>query len=175
VEIGALGMPMVFDNIILDRDLDQAHSQASFVDPYIGRDAGYLQVTRLNGAGPALVVMPDKGTPLEAYKPLMQEGRHNGEDIFTEKSPRTQVSEGFYDWTVASKGFAEKEWAKAGEQWNTPPASRSAPARAAASACASPSRPPSARSRTRWRRMAARWPWASPAMSCPPTRPPACS
>lgn len=120
VEIGALGMPMVFDNIILDRDLDQAHSQASFVDPYIGRDAGYLQVTRLNGAGPALVVMPDKGTPLEAYKPLMQEGRHTGDDIFTEKSPRTQVSEGFYDWTVASKGFAEKEWAKAGEQWNTP-------------------------------------------------------
>ncbi|WP_343615124.1 DUF5695 domain-containing protein [Novosphingobium sp.] len=120
VEIGALGMPMVFDNIILDRDLDQAHSQASFVDPYIGRDAGYLQVTRLNGAGPALVVMPEKGTPLEAYKPLMQEGRHSGEDIFTEKSPRTQVSEGFYDWTVASKGFAEKEWAKAGEQWNTP-------------------------------------------------------
>jgi hypothetical protein len=120
VEIGALGMPMVFDNIILDRDLDQAHSQASFVDPYIGRDAGYLQVTRLNGAGPALVVMPDKGTPLEAYKPLMQEGRHSGDDIFTEKSPRTQVSEGFYDWTVASKGFAEKEWAKAGEQWNTP-------------------------------------------------------
>ncbi|MDG6719252.1 DUF5695 domain-containing protein, partial [Staphylococcus aureus] len=55
VEIGALGMPMTFDNIITDRNLEQAHAQASFADPYIGRDAGYVQVTRLNGAGPALL------------------------------------------------------------------------------------------------------------------------
>src|SRR3546814_18443870 len=46
LEIGALGMPMVFDNILIDRSLEQAHTQASFVDPYIGSDAGYLHVTR---------------------------------------------------------------------------------------------------------------------------------
>ncbi|MPT48647.1 MAG: hypothetical protein E2598_09550 [Sphingobium sp.] len=120
VEIGGLGLPMVFDNIILDRDLDTAHAQASFVDPYIGRDAGYLQVTRLNGQGPALLVLPEKGTPLEAYRPLDQAGRTKGSPVFTEKSQRSQVSEGFYDWTVASKGFAEKEWANAGKQWNDP-------------------------------------------------------
>lgn len=70
LEIGALGLPMVFDNIITDRELDQAHREASFADPYIGRDAGYLQVTRLNGHGPALLVLPERGTPLEAYTPL---------------------------------------------------------------------------------------------------------
>src|SRR5579871_6844449 len=43
VEVGGLGMPMVFDNILTDRTLDEAHAHASFVDPYIGRDAGYLQ------------------------------------------------------------------------------------------------------------------------------------
>lgn len=118
VEIGALGMPMVFDNIILDRDLDQAHAQASFVDPYIGRDAGYLQVTRLNGQGPALLVLPEKNTPLEAYRPVLEARAAPKDDIFTDRSPRTQVSEGFYDWTVASKGFVDKEWAKAGPQWN---------------------------------------------------------
>ncbi|QGP80990.1 DUF5695 domain-containing protein [Sphingobium sp. CAP-1] len=118
VEIGALGMPMVFDNIILDRDLDQAHAQASFVDPYIGRDAGYVQVTRLNGQGPALLVLPEKNTPLEAYRPVLEARAAPKDDIFTDRSPRTQVSEGFYDWTVASKGFVEKEWAKAGPQWN---------------------------------------------------------
>eukprot|EP00456_Euglypha_rotunda_P017666 TRINITY_DN16099_c0_g1_i1.p2 TRINITY_DN16099_c0_g1~~TRINITY_DN16099_c0_g1_i1.p2 ORF type:complete len:317 (-),score=83.66 TRINITY_DN16099_c0_g1_i1:10-960(-) len=118
VEIGALGMPMVFDNIILDRDLDQAHAQASFVDPYIGRDAGYLQVTRLNGQGPALLVLPEKNTPLEAYRPVLETRAAPKDDIFTDRSPRTQVSEGFYDWTVASKGFVDKEWAKAGPQWN---------------------------------------------------------
>lgn len=31
VEIGGLGMPMVFDNIITDRTLEQAHASASFV------------------------------------------------------------------------------------------------------------------------------------------------
>ena len=108
VEIGGLGMPMVFDNIITDRTLEQAHASASFADPYIGRDAGYVQVTRLNGQGPALIVTPDGRTPLEAWRPL------------ADRSPRAQTSEGFYDWTVASKAYAENEWKDAGEQWNTP-------------------------------------------------------
>jgi len=120
VEIGALGMPMVFDNIITDRSLEQAHAQASFVDPYIGRDAGYLQVTRLNGAGPALLVLPEKGTPLEAYRPILEAAKAPKGDIFTDRSKRGQTSEGFYDWTVASKAFADREWARAGEQWNAP-------------------------------------------------------
>ncbi|MXP27052.1 hypothetical protein GRI39_13545 [Altererythrobacter indicus] len=118
VEVGALGMPMVFDNIITDRDLEQAHAEASFVDPYIGRDAGYLQVTRLNGKGPSLLVLPENGTPLEAYEPL--KNPPEAENIFTDKTQRKQTFEGFYDWTVASKGLAEKEWKDAGRQWNEP-------------------------------------------------------
>lgn len=120
VEVGGLGMPMVFDNIIKDRDLDRAHAEASFVDPYIGRDAGYLQVTRLNGQGSALLVLPEKGTPLEAYRPILEAKAAPAGDIFSDRSPRIQTAEGFYDWTVASKGFAEKEWVKAGQQWNEP-------------------------------------------------------
>ena len=58
VEIGGLGIPMPFDNILNDRSLDAAHQHASFVDPAISGDAGYLQVTRLNGHGPALLVLP---------------------------------------------------------------------------------------------------------------------
>src|SRR5690242_5486036 len=81
IEIGGLGMPMVFDNIITGRSLEQAHAQASFVDPYIGRDAGYLQVTRLNGKGPALLVLPEKGTPLEAYRPIRQDGAKGSANI----------------------------------------------------------------------------------------------
>ncbi|WP_286773249.1 MULTISPECIES: DUF5695 domain-containing protein [unclassified Sphingomonas] len=119
LEIGALGMPMVFDNILTDRSLDEAHSQASFVDPYIGRDAGYLQVTRLNGQGPALLVLPEKGTPLEAYSPLKNPGEDKAA-IFTDRSPRGQTSEGFYDWTVYSAAYATREWKDAGEQWNVP-------------------------------------------------------
>ncbi|WP_121115744.1 DUF5695 domain-containing protein [Croceibacterium ferulae] len=120
VEIGGLGLPMVFDNIITDRDLDQAHAQASFADPYIGRDAGYMQVTRLNGEGPALLVLPERGTPLEAYRPILEADSAPAGDIFTDRTARRQTAEGFYDWTVASKGFATREWAGAGQQWNEP-------------------------------------------------------
>ncbi|MEH3100845.1 DUF5695 domain-containing protein [Sphingomonas adhaesiva] len=127
VEIGALGMPMVFDNIITDRSLDEAHAQASFVDPYIGRDAGYLQVTRLNGRGPALLVLPARGTPLEAYVPLKNPGEAGGGAIFTDRSPRGQTSEGFYDWTVHSAGYVGREWRNAGTQWNTPTSRTIAP------------------------------------------------
>ncbi|MGN6376126.1 MAG: DUF5695 domain-containing protein [Sphingomonas sp.] len=120
VEIGGLGMPMVFDNVLTGRSLEQAHAQASFVDPYIGRDAGYLQVTRLNGQGPALLVIPDPGTPLEAYRPIRQYDAKGNANIFTDRTKRGQTAEGFYDWTVASKGFAEEEWKDAGRQWNVP-------------------------------------------------------
>src|SRR4029077_6042267 len=71
VQIGALGLPMVFNNVITNRTLDQAHAACSLSDPYIGGDAGYLQVTRLSGQGPALLVLPDGKTPFEAYNPIL--------------------------------------------------------------------------------------------------------
>lgn len=117
VEIGALGIPMVFNNVLSNRTLDEAHVACSFFDPYIGEDAGYLQVTRLNGHGPALVVVPDGRTPFEAYAPILSSRRNEPSQPFTDKTPRGVTFEGFYDWMVASKAFAENEWKKA-EQWN---------------------------------------------------------
>ncbi|WP_454280935.1 DUF5695 domain-containing protein [Sphingomonas sp. Marseille-Q8236] len=127
VEIGGLGIPMVFDNIISDRTLEQAHAQASFADPYIGRDAGYVQVTRLNGAGPALLVLPERATPLEAYVPIPTVRETGGKAVISEASPRAQTSEGFYDWTIASAAYAQTDWAKAGAPWNEPTSIRLAP------------------------------------------------
>jgi hypothetical protein len=83
-------------------------------------DAGYAQVTRLNGKGPALLVLPEQGTPLEAWRPVESAKKAQPGDIFTDRGERQQVAEGFYDWTVASLGFAQKEWAKVGWQWNRP-------------------------------------------------------
>lgn len=126
IELGAVGMPMVFDNIITGRDLDTAHGSASFVDPYVGRDAGYLQVTRLNGKGPALLVLPARGSPLEAYVPIAPAGE-NAASPFTDPTPRSVTFEGIYDWTVHSKGYAEQEWRGAATAWNTPTARQVAP------------------------------------------------
>jgi len=123
VQIGALGIPMVFNNVINNRTLEQAHQACSFYDPYIGEDAGYLQVTRLNGHGPALLVVPDGKTPFEAYNPILNPMRRRNDpgpaQIFTDPTPRGMTFEGFFDWMVHSQAYAENEWSKA-QPWNPP-------------------------------------------------------
>ena len=118
VSIGALGIPMIFNNVLNDRSLEQAHAACSFYDPYIGEDAGYLQVTRLNGHGPVLLVVPDGKTPFEAYNPILdRKGTWDAKPIFTDPTPRGITFEGFYEWMVHSQAYAESEWKNA-EQWN---------------------------------------------------------
>lgn len=120
VEIGALGIPMIFNNVLSGRTLEEAHAKCSFYDPYIGEDAGYLQVTRLNGHGPALVVVPDGKTPFEAYKPILDDrGPDGAVQIFNDPTPRSVTFEGFYDWMVHSEAYAENEW-KSAQPWNPP-------------------------------------------------------
>lgn len=122
VQVGALGIPMIFNNVLNDRSLEEAHAKCAFYDPYIGEDAGYLQVTRLNGHGPALLVVPDGRTPFEAYAPILspnRPGSHSPAPIFTDPTPRWVTFEGFYDWMVHSKAFADNEWKNA-QQWNPP-------------------------------------------------------
>ena len=81
-------------------------------NPYVGGPAGYVQVTRLNGQGPALLVIPDPGTSVEAYRPLADD-----------PTPRGVTFEGFYEAMTHSKAYAENEWKNAAGQWN-PPTSR---------------------------------------------------
>jgi len=127
VQVGALGIPMVFNNVINNRSLDQAHMLCSFYDPYIGEDAGYLQVTRLSGHGPALVVVPDGKTPFEAYNPILPARRGGGAGpIFTDPTPRGTTFEGFFDWMVHSQAYAENEWKQA-KPWNPPTSATLAP------------------------------------------------
>lgn len=116
VEIGALGIPMIFNNIISGRSLEEAHATNSFYDPYIGQDAGYLQVTRLNGSGPSLAVVPEgDNTPFEAYRPLLNDPTDRGITF-----------EGFYEWTVHSKAYVQNEWSST-TPWNPPTSTTLAP------------------------------------------------
>jgi hypothetical protein len=117
VEIGSLGIPMIFDNDMTDRTLEQAHTICSFYDPSIAEDAGYLQVTRLNGHGPALVVVPDGHTPFEAWNPILDERHSSTPEIFHDPAPRGVTFEGFYEWMVHSGAYQQDEWSKA-QPWN---------------------------------------------------------
>ena len=107
VQIGALGISVVFNNMITGRNLKEAHEKCSFSDPYLGQDAGYLQVTRLSGAGPALVVVPDGQTPFEGYQ------------LLTEPTRPSQTFEGAFAWMVHTRALAENEWRDA-VPWNPP-------------------------------------------------------
>jgi hypothetical protein len=118
LEIGALGIPMIFNNVLNNRSLEEAHAKCSFYDPYIGEDAGYLQVTRLSGKGPALLVVPDRDTPFEAYNPILDHpGNWGAKPVFTDPTPRGITFEGFYEWMVHSKAYADNEW-KGVNEWN---------------------------------------------------------
>jgi hypothetical protein len=105
---------MIFNNMITGRNLKDSHETCSFSDPYIGQDGGYLQVTRLNGGGPALVVVPDGRTPFEAYQPLAEPTRPN------------QTFEGAFAWMVHTRAYADDEW-RGVDPWNTPSQSTLAP------------------------------------------------
>jgi uncharacterized protein DUF5695 len=114
VQLGALGIPMVFNNMLTGRNLKEAHEKCSFSDPYIGQDAGYLQVTRLSGAGPALIVVPDGQTPFEGYQ------------LLTEPARPSQTFEGVFAWMVHTQAYAEDEW-RGAMPWNPPTSATIAP------------------------------------------------
>ena len=115
VEIGALGIPLIFNNYITRRSLEEAHAKCSFSDPAIGLDGGYVQITRLSGHGPALLAIPENGTPLEGYNPLLDE-----------RTGRSQTFEGFYEWMPHTKALAENDW-KDAKPWNTPTSAKLKP------------------------------------------------
>ncbi|KAH8895501.1 hypothetical protein GQ53DRAFT_792592 [Thozetella sp. PMI_491] len=112
VEIGALGFPIENNNIFTRRSKTDVQANCSFADPYIGLDGGYVQVTRVSGADPALVITPVGRTPFEAWSYLF-------EDSSTHLSYQSNLFEGLWRWDVYSKALAEEEWSGA-EPWNPP-------------------------------------------------------
>ncbi|KAG6040012.1 hypothetical protein E4U41_001674 [Claviceps citrina] len=113
LELGSFGFPIEFNSIFTNRTADETTAKCNLIDPYIGLDAGYVQVTRLTGTGPHLVITPEnKDTKFEAWRFLEEEWDET-------LSYQSQVFEGFYSWEVLTKAWAEKEWRNA-DPWNKP-------------------------------------------------------
>lgn len=110
IELGSLGIPAAVNNIFTKRNASNMYQKCSFMDPYIGLDAGHLRVTPISGVGPALVVTPLGKTPLEAYRYLEEE--HHGDT-----SIESNAFEGFFEWQIHSKAYAQNEW-KGVTPWN---------------------------------------------------------
>ncbi|KAH7376857.1 hypothetical protein B0T11DRAFT_217470 [Plectosphaerella cucumerina] len=128
VEIGSLGFPAEFNSIFTNREAVAMQEKCSLSDPYVGLDAGHIRVTPVNprrGSAAALVVTPLKGTNsgLEAYRNLR-------EPSFEDTWYGSQTFEGFYEWQVLTKAWAENEWAVAKDAegpWNEPTSRTLAP------------------------------------------------
>ncbi|KLO07806.1 hypothetical protein SCHPADRAFT_894353 [Schizopora paradoxa] len=112
VEIGSLGAPLEFNNIFTDRTTADTNQNCSLFDPYIGQDAGYVQVTPLLGTRAPLVVTPVGKSPLEGWRFLPEDG---SADPFYQ----SQTFEGLYEWQFHTLAYAENEW-KNVTPWNAP-------------------------------------------------------
>lgn len=114
LELGSLGFPTEFNSIFTDRTAEEMAAKCSLTDPYIGMDGGYLQVTPTSGTGSALIVTPfvNTSTPLEAWRNLAESNTGT-------LGYESQTFEGFYEWQVHTKAYAENEWADV-DPWNEP-------------------------------------------------------
>ncbi|KAJ7596786.1 hypothetical protein C8J56DRAFT_918349 [Mycena floridula] len=110
VEIGALGVPLEFNNIFTGRTAAQTNTLCSLVDPYIGADAGFAQVTPLLGTLRPLVVTGVGASPLEGWRFLPES---------TSLTPfyQSQTFEAIYEWQFHTLAYAQNEW-KAVTPWN---------------------------------------------------------
>ena len=121
IELGGLGMPIEMNNIFSTRTAVETMNHCVLVDPYIGLHAGYAQVTRLTGTGPALVITPlNAESKFEAWRFL------NEPDDDGPLGYEVQTYEGNYAWEIYTKAWVENEWNKT-EPWNAPTSKTLAP------------------------------------------------
>ncbi|XP_006453952.1 hypothetical protein AGABI2DRAFT_181949 [Agaricus bisporus var. bisporus H97] len=112
VEIGSLGVPLEFNNIFTDRTGADTNEKCSVFDPYIGQDAGFVQVTPLLGTLPPLVVVPVGKSPLEGWRFLPESP--SGAPFY-----QSQTFEGLYEWQFHTLAWAQNEWSRV-TPWNAP-------------------------------------------------------
>jgi len=112
VEIGSIGFPIAFNNIFTGRTSTNTNFNCSLIDPYIGNDAGFVQVIPLLGTLPPLIITPLAKTPFEAWRFLPES---------TSRTPfyQSQTFEGYYEWQTHTLAWAQNEW-KNVTPWNVP-------------------------------------------------------
>jgi hypothetical protein len=98
--------------IFTGRSATDTNNLCSLFDPYIGQDAGYVQVTPLLGTLSPLLVVPAGKSPLEGWRFLP-------EATNTATAYQSQTFEGLYEWQFHTLAYAENEWASV-TPWNTP-------------------------------------------------------
>lgn len=132
LEIGGLGAPFTSDSAFTNRTAIDINANCSLIDPYIGLNAGYVQYTRINGLGPAVVVTPmNDATSFEGWG-FLNETDAEIQDLeyitndwqltypeYDALEYSTGSFEGYFQWMTRTLAYAETEWAGA-QPWNIP-------------------------------------------------------
>jgi hypothetical protein len=75
LEVGAWGLGVVVETMDTQgggrRTLDDLAGNASMVDPAITGQHGYVSVTRMTGGGPVLLLVPEGGMGVEAWRHVL--------------------------------------------------------------------------------------------------------
>jgi hypothetical protein len=108
IQIGSLGIPMIFNNVLNNRSLEEAHATAQRSWTRAAGCAGWKD-------------------SLRSLRPILDKRDSWGAaPVFTDPTPRGITFEGFYEWMVSSQAYAENEW-KDAKPWNSPTALSLAP------------------------------------------------
>ena len=89
--------------ILTDRSTADANNNRSSLNPYIGLDAGYVQVTLLLGTLSPLVVTPVRKSPWEGWYFLQEE-------TFTDPFYQSQTFKGLYERQFHTLAYAKNKW-----------------------------------------------------------------
>ena len=115
VEIGALGIPMIFNNILTGRSLDEAHAVASFHDRTSGRTPGTSRSRASAATGP----------PCSSCRSATPPSRRTTRCSAIRRSAASPSRASTNGWRTAEP-TAEDEWERA-DPWNPPTSATVAP------------------------------------------------
>ncbi|OBT52761.1 hypothetical protein VE04_07069 [Pseudogymnoascus sp. 24MN13] len=116
IEIGGLGFPAEFNSIFTNRQASDMLRLCSLSDPYIGMHAGQIRVAPTSGDGLVFGAQNEYQPNSAAW---MQSKPPPSSRPVVDTAYGSQVFEGFYEWQVLSKAWAENEWSGK-EPWNEP-------------------------------------------------------
>ena len=115
VTIGSIGAAMIFNSDYDNLQRTNMYRQCTYVNPYIGGNAGYLRISRFNGRPPMLYVLPGPQSGFEAYRPLSDD-----------RDAAWPALGAMQEWLVHSLSYCRTSWKNA-QPWNQGTAVRLAP------------------------------------------------
>lgn len=130
VEFGGIGFAQAYYNNWSGLSIDDTYDYCVVADPAIHSDGGYIQINRVSGASPSLLVaaMNDQSTrtPLVQWRNIRSQDGGNP-TLYTDNTGVTFTNEGHYRWMVATAGFtsddensAKNNGVQRGDDWIDP-------------------------------------------------------